>query len=124
MSADNYVGVYPRQGGYGVVNGCMSILDEDCKYRGSEIRLAQTRELALVAAHDYAKNLDILEYGVIELDAIPDEFCGRCFVCINERKIVDPNIERCDECHEPFTNTDWRCSSLAGTFHHRCEPRG
>jgi hypothetical protein len=122
MSADNYIGVYPRQGGYAVVHGVASLEEEDCMYRGSEICLAQTRELALVAAHDQAKKEVVLEYGVCEMPAIPTEYCGRCRACVKDRNIVSDDLPKCDACHEVIFAGEWLTMTSEGTFHNRCEP--
>lgn len=124
MSADNYITVYPNKttGGFIVAYGCASIEQEDCLYRGTTLSEHQTREEALTAAHDEAKKVPILEYGVTESSAIPGKCCGRCYVCINERHVIADDIARCDECHEPITTSDWRVMTQGKTYHHRCEP--
>ena len=77
----------------------MSSQIEDCQYRGSIISAHKTREEALVAAHNLAQTCTILEYGVsvIELGQLPQEKCGRCYVCIHDRNIVDNKLDRCDD---------------------------
>lgn len=127
MSADNFVGVRPRKdGGYDIFEyGCMSVYGEDCMYLkdGNPTLLAETRESALVQAHDMVNEMDICEYGVIEMRPVPDVPCGHCWVCINQRGIVAENIERCWKCNEPFSDSDWRVMTSEGTFHSRCEPK-
>lgn len=125
MSADNFVGVRPNNDGtYDVFEyGCMSILDEDCMYLKDAVgRPFSTREKALVEAHDVVKRMDICEYGVIELEPTPPQPCGRCYVCINERKVVDDNVQRCTACKEPIAAGEWMVMKDNGTYHNRCEP--
>ena len=125
MSADNYIGVYPSETPLGtswlVVDGCASIEAEDCMYRGSVVASYQTREEALVAAHDHMKDQYIVEYGVIELSAIPTEPSGRCFVCVKERNIISPELQKCDGCGEVISDSEWTVTSSKGHFHNRCE---
>lgn len=127
MSADNFVGVRPREdGGYDIFEyGCMSAYEEDCMYLkdANPTVLAETREKALVEAHDIVNEMMICEYGVVEMRPVPKDFCGHCYVCINVRGIVAENIERCTACDKPFSNSDWRTITSEGTFHSRCEPR-
>lgn len=102
MSADNFVGVRPQKvngeltGKYEIFEyGNMSMLDEDCMYltNTSPDHVVSTgnsdcRAFALVKAHDIVKELVFCEYGVVELDPIPDKPCGRCYVCVHERRIA------------------------------------
>lgn len=136
MSADNFVGVRPEKDGtYSIFEyGCMSILDEDCMYlkdaKPTKIILptagigsgaVNARALALVEAHDLANKMMICEYGVIELQPVPKKFCGKCWVCVHERKIVDPSVPKCDSCLEPIAG-EWMVMTNGGTYHNRCEP--
>lgn len=133
MSADNFVGVRPNPDEltYSIFGyGCMSILDEDCMYlateRGEEIAaltMAEARATALVKAHDIVKEMDICEYGVVELPPISDEPCGRCYVCVHDRKIVADDVQRCTKCNEPISTSEWMTMTSEGTFHSSCEPR-
>ena len=93
MSADNYIGVLPgtykvgemQYERWGVIPyGCMSILYEDCQYRGQVDFWYDSRADALVAAHSLCKG-EVVEYGVIELDPVPDAPCGTCYVCVHDR---------------------------------------
>ena len=118
MSADNYIGVIPtKDGKWGVIPyGCMSLLDEDCMYRGRvEGSYFDTRAEALEAAHDQVKKEAIVEYGVIELDPMPTEPCGRCYVCVHERGIVAEDIQRCDGCGNPISSSEWMCLTQGKT---------
>lgn len=117
MSADNFVGVRQNKDGtYSVFKyGCMSVLDEDCMYLASEIgEIVPSREAALVRAHDLVRDMYICEYGVIELDPVPDKPCGRCYVCINDRQVVADDIDKCDGCHEPISSSEWRIHTKGG----------
>jgi hypothetical protein len=82
MSADNFIAVFSSFDSLGrplrwyVAEGMMSnimisINEEDWKKgviaNTIDEKSFPTREAALVAAHDMAKKIDILEYGVIEL---------------------------------------------------------
>src|SRR6266404_2034004 len=119
MSADNYIGVIAtKDGKYGVIPyGNMSMLDEDCQYRGAvQGSYFDDRATALIAAHDALKEEYIVEYGVIELTE-PDVPCGRCYVCINERNIVADDVQRCDACGEPIHSSEWRTTNANGTYH-------
>jgi hypothetical protein len=120
MSADNFVGIYPSGSDWIVTDGSASREMEDCQYRGGTVNVFPTYEQAVLAAHEYAKTLPVLEYGVGTLSAITEP-CGRCFVCVNERKIVDKNIERCDFCHEPITSDSWMTVTGRKTYHNNCE---
>lgn len=125
MSADNYVGVLPlKDGRWGLISdGNMSRYCEDCMYRGEVTKTFGSRADALVAAHDEVKECGIVEYGVIELDPVPDTPCGRCIECVHERKVVDADIPRCDACNMPIVNSDWMVMTQSGQYHSRCEPR-
>lgn len=123
MSADNYIGVlHTKDDKYGLIPyGNMSMLDEDCQYRGQVAgSYFDDRASALVAAHDRLKEEYIVEYGVIELEE-PDTPCGHCFVCINERKIVTDNVTRCTACGDPIHSGEWTTMNHNGTFHRSCE---
>lgn len=122
MSADNYIAVYPSSDKWIVCHGFMSSEIEDCQYRGSERSIHESRELALVAAHDLHKEESVVEYGVIELEAI-QEPCERCYVCIFERKIVAKDLPKCAKCGSIFTSSDWVVMTQEGDFHTMCEPR-
>lgn len=125
MSADNYIGVIRSEDGkYGLIPyGNMSQLGEDCMYRGRvEGSYFDDRASALVAAHDLYKTSHIVEYGVIELDPLPDEPCGKCYVCINERKVVHNDTPLCDGCNQPISTSEWMTLSNGKTYHNRCEP--
>lgn len=125
MSADNYVGVLRKtlDDGYEyfVVDGNASIDSEDCQYVGNVVGVFSSREDALVAAHNYADKLPVLEYGVHESVYPQEPPCGKCYVCINERGIVAEDVQRCDRCHEPISTSEWMTSTYEGTFHSRCE---
>jgi len=126
MSADNFVGVRPNADGtYSIFEyGCMSILGEDCMYLSTE--RGQTtvgREKALVKAHDLVNEMDICEYGVVEMDAVRTKPCGRCFVCVHERGIVAEDLQKCSVCDKPISEGEWMSITSEGTYHHRCEPR-
>lgn len=124
MSADNYVAVLRKADNeYVIVDGNESANEEDCQYVGHVVAVKYTRPDALVAAHDHADKLPILEYGVTEgnYPAIGD-FCGRCYTCINDREIVADDVERCTKCNEPIVSGDWRVMKDKGIFHRRCEP--
>lgn len=137
MSADNFVGVRPQKvdgqltGKYEIFEyGNMSVFGEDCMYYKDEkpshivaTANADTRYMALGKAHDIVNEMDICEYGVVEMPPIPDEPCGRCFVCIHERKIVADDVQRCDKCNEPIAQGDWCVGTAEGVFHTHCEPR-
>ncbi len=124
MSADNYVGVLQQKDGkYGLIPyGNMSMLDEDCQYRGHVEKTYDTRADALVAAHDRSQDIDIVEYGVIELHEPPEKPCGRCYMCVNDRECIATDITRCDACGEPISDGEWQVHTQGGTFHNRCEP--
>lgn len=126
MSADNFIGVYRKGDKYYVGEGCMSILEEDCQYRTyKNPKKYPNRNGALVAAHDMYRDYSIVEYGVIELDDLPQEWCGRCLVCIMDRDWIAEDVERCTKCNRPFTNSDWRSSNgtTEGWIHNYCEER-
>lgn len=123
MSADNYVAVHPHDDVWHVTDGCMSIEMEDCQYRGGIVGRYPSREAALIAAHDYGNTLPILEYGIIELSAIPKTFCGRCYVCVHERSIIDPTLTRCTLCGGTISDSESRTLMQGGTYHNRCKPR-
>jgi hypothetical protein len=125
MSADNYIGIYLNKENdtWVVCHGFMSPADDDCQYRGNTISVYGTREIAAVAALDALKREDVVEYGVIELDEIPEDWCGRCYTCIHERKYIDETIDRCDGCNEPFTSSDWRSLTVDGMYHRNCKPQ-
>ena len=122
MSADNFVAVYPENHNWIITDGSMSIEMEDCQYRGSEVGRSNSRELALVEAHNYANTLSVLEYGVIELPAIPEEFCGRCFVCVHERSIIDPTLEHCEKCGKVISASEGYTMMMGAIFHNGCSP--
>jgi len=125
MSADNYIGVRPsKDGTFTIEHGFMSPLSEDCQYQGTARATADTREIALVKAHDILKDEYIVEYGVIELDCIPDDPCGRCYVCVSEDRNVAPDLETCDACKEPLVLSQSTVLTQGGQFHGHCEPRG
>lgn len=124
MSADNFVGVYQTEAGKWIVSeGCMSIEIEDCQYRGGSLSEHDSRENALVAAHDAAKEMTILEYGVVEFGKIGPP-CGHCYVCVHERHIVADDLPRCDapDCGEVITASEWQIHTGSGIYHSRCEP--
>ena len=123
MSADNFIGVRPIPNTltYLVVHGFMSPLSEDCQYEGSELARCQGRELALVKAHDLAKQESVLEYGVIELDPIPLEPCGRCYLCVHERGIIDSSLEKCDGCENVISASETHTYTQGKVYHSSCE---
>lgn len=139
MSADNFVGVRPNPNEftYSIFEyGNMSAYDEDCMYlanqRGeeiSEITMATARATALVRAHDIVNEMDICEYGVVEMPPVPNEPCGRCYVCVNNRSIVTSDIQKCDRCNKPISSSDWmtsyydHVSKKTITIHSSCERR-
>lgn len=123
MSADNFVGVSESSNGWTVLDGSMSRLYADCQYRGESVSTFASREDALVAAHDYARQLPIVEYGVIELDPPSSANCGRCFVCIYKRGVIDPEIERCTRCNNPIHSSEFAVLVEGKVYHNRCEPR-
>jgi hypothetical protein len=125
MSADNFVGVRPNKDGmYSVFGyGCMSILDEDCLYlSGEQGEVVDARDKALLRAHELVREQYICEYGVVEMSPVPDEPCGRCYMCINQRKVIAGDVARCDGCHHPISTSEWTVMTSAGTFHSCCEP--
>lgn len=124
MSADNFVGVRPNEDGtYSIFEyGCASVDGEDCMYLAGEMGIVvPNRETALVRAHDIVNDMYVCEYGVVEMSRVPDEPCGRCYVCINERHIVHDDVQRCDKCHLPIAQGEWMTLNQEGTFHSRCE---
>lgn len=125
MSADNFVGVRPNKDGtYSIFEyGCMSILDEDCLYLANEDgKRVESREVALSLAHIAVREMSICEYGVIEMSPVPDEPCGRCYMCINQRNVIAGDVARCDGCKLPISTSEWTVMTSAGTFHTLCEP--
>jgi hypothetical protein len=126
VSADNYIGViHTKDDEYAIIPyGNMSMLSEDCQYRGAitgNYYTSEERADALLAAHDMLKAAEYpIEYGVIELEE-PDEPCGRCYVCIATRGIVANDVPRCTACEKPITG--WLVMNSEGTFHRSCEPR-
>ncbi len=129
MSADNYVGVIPTNDGepvkWGVIPyGNASMLDEDCMYRGAiEGSYFDTRAEALVRAHDLVKEEYVVEYGVIELEPVPAEPCGYCYVCVHERGIVADDLDKCDGCGKVISTGEWRVLTGGKIYHNSCEPR-
>jgi len=122
VSADNFVAVYPAKGVWVISDGSMSVLIENCQYRGYIVERRAAREDALVFAHDYANTLPVLEYGVIEEKAIPEEFCGRCFVCVHERKVIDLSLRRCDECGKVISESEGYTMMMGAVFRNGCSP--
>jgi len=122
MSADNFVGVYPKDGRWIVSDGSMSVEMEDCQYQGSSLSTYDSREAALVFAHDYAKTLPVLEYGVIEFPEIPSEPCKRCYVCVHERGLIDPSLRCCDKCGKTISDSECVTMMQQGVFHSMCAP--
>lgn len=126
MSADNFVGVRPNEDGtYSIFEyGNMSCFDEDCMYlkEAKPTKVLFSRGSALVAAHDLVKDMYVCEYGVVEMPPVPKEFCGRCYVCVNVRNTIAPDLECCTLCGKPFHSSEWRVSTQVGTFHTSCEP--
>ncbi len=125
MSADNFVGVRPNADGtYSIFEyGNMSVYGEDCMYLSTE--RGQTtvgREKALVRAHDLVNEMDICEYGVVEMDAVRDKPCGRCYMCVHERRIVAEDLAKCTGCGEPISEGEWQTLTSEGTYHRRCAP--
>lgn len=122
MSADNAIVVWETNDGWNVDMVFMSPFDEDCKY----LENRQAREVfdsrgkALEYAHDWCSTEYIVEYGVLE-SGIPKEFCGSCWVCINERGIISPDVDRCDNCNVPLIT--WKVMNAEGTFCRSCERR-
>lgn len=127
MSADNYYAVYPVTDAtgtkYAVCHGFMSCEMEDCMYRGQIYALYKTREKALVAAHDLAAKDYIVEYGVIELDEIPKDFCRRCYVCVHERKLIDPELRCCDVCSGTISDSESFTMANGKTMHNGCDSK-
>lgn len=133
MSADNFVGVMPRDDGtYAIYEyGCMSILDEDCMYLKDEqpTIVAPDRGAALLQAHDMVNKMYICEYGVIELAPRPHVPCGRCWVCVHQRGIADDSLPTCSVCHKPISEGDWQQTTYdvalqqVITIHASCERR-
>jgi hypothetical protein len=89
MSADNFIAVVPYNDRYVVVHGMASPTDDDCLYIQGLVRTAlvddpdsvrDTREQALVLAHDRMSEEMVVEYGVIEA-TIPQDGCGECEAC-------------------------------------------
>jgi hypothetical protein len=89
MSADNFIAVVPYSGRYVVVHGMASPADDDCLYIQERVQAAltndpdsvrDTREQALVLAHDRMSEEMVVEYGVIEV-TIPQDGCGECEAC-------------------------------------------
>lgn len=127
MSADNFVGVRPNADGtYSIFEyGNMSVYEEDCMYL-SESKgntFVESREKALVVAHDLVNEMDICEYGVVEMGRVRDKPCGRCFVCVNKRGIVAAELQRCSKCKEPISDSEWQVLNSTGTYHRGCERR-
>lgn len=126
MSADNYIGYHkdltkkfyePR---WCLGHGSASMQEEDCQYRAGRSADYFTEKGVRKAAHKQAEETDILEYGVGKESPLPQEFCGTCYTCIEERGIIDPSVEMCDKCGKPIV--DWRVMVQGGTFHRGCEP--
>jgi hypothetical protein len=92
-------------------------------YEGHTVHQCLTREKALIYAHDYLKDQYIVEYGVIELDPMPDKPCGRCYVCVHERKIISDDLPRCDGCGKPISSSEWQVYTQNKIYHYSCEPR-
>lgn len=125
MSADNFVGVRPNKNGTWSVfeYGNASVDEEDCMYLSDQLGVVvDSREKALVIAHDLVNEMYVCEYGVVEMSPIPDEPCGRCYICIHDRNIVDPTVERCDGCGEPFHQSQSMTGVSGKWYHNRCEP--
>jgi hypothetical protein len=123
LSADNYIGVYldTDRNLWVMVGGWMSVEMEDCQYRGGEISTHEDRAQALIAAHDHAKGMCVLEYGVIELASLPVGNCGHCYVCINERNIIADDVTRCTRCEKPIASGEMMTMTSEGNFHSACE---
>jgi hypothetical protein len=126
VSADNFVGVRPNADGtYSIFEyGNMSVYGEDCMYL-SESKgdtFVESREKALVVAHDLVNEMDVCEYGVIEMGHVRDKPCGRCFVCVHERNIVSEDLQKCSGCDKPISEGEWQVSNSTGTYHTRCDP--
>ena len=126
MSADNYIGVLQNKvyDSWTIVDGCMSVEMEDCQYIGRVLENHSTRETAIVRAHDIMKDMSIVEYGVIELDAYPRILCGKCYVCVHDRLTVAiaSTVPNCYKCGEPISSSEWVCLTQGHTYHSRCEP--
>jgi hypothetical protein len=126
MSADNFIGIGKDSEGYFVSHGFMSPYEDDCQYKGQIISRHKTDDEASIAAIKAAREETILEYGVISLvgDFSEKDYCGSCFVCINDRNIVnDETVEICASCNQPIYGYDWRVMNNEGTFHKDCERR-
>lgn len=131
MSADNFVGVRPTEDGkYEIFEyGNMSCYGDDCMYdaNATPTKIVDTREEALIAAHDLVNEMDICEYGVIEMSPVPKKFCGRCYICVHERHIASDDLEKCDMCNNPISEGEWTTSWFDGVAnkimhtHSHCE---
>jgi Zn finger protein HypA/HybF involved in hydrogenase expression len=125
MSADNFVGVRPNDDDtYSVFEyGNMSVYGEDCMYLNDQVgEVKSSRQEALMYAHDLVNEMDICEYGVIEMNKKAKEPCGRCWVCVHERHIVATDLPKCDGCGEAISHGEWMVMVHTGTYHNRCEP--
>lgn len=123
MSADNAIVVWKTNNKWNVDMVFMSPYEEDCKYletftRTEPQKVFDSREKALEFAHDWLKNEYIVEYGIFE-DEIPQEFCGNCWKCVNERGII--SSKRCDKCNVPLISS--YVMNSEGTFCRSCERR-
>lgn len=127
MSADNAYAVFVVGDKWYVSHVFMSPMEDDCLYlqelaEKDKLSPYESLEKALVAAHEFCKEDTVVEYGVITCEALTEP-CGKCNVCVDERKVIADDIERCDGCKDPITDTDWTVMTAKGTFHKRCEPR-
>jgi hypothetical protein len=101
----------------------MSVQVEDCQYRGGRVSEHDSRRDALEAAHDYLADQYVVEYGVIEMNAIPEEYCGQCWVCVYERNIRHPDLTICNACGQVISHSEGMVGVASGWYHSRCEPR-
>jgi hypothetical protein len=126
ISADNAYAIYEQDGVWCVSHVFMSPFDDDCQYLKNtepDSRHSSEEDAVLWAYNREKEEIYdsgfSTEYGIFHAK-IPSEPCGRCWVCINERKIIDDELDRCDECGEPLLG--WQVWTAAGKFHRACEP--
>lgn len=83
--------------------------------------IVSSRPTALVMAHDLVKEMDICEYGVVEMMPVRSKPCGACWVCVYERKIPNEDLPKCTRCNKPIASTEFMSMTSEGQFHRSCE---
>lgn len=123
MSADNGYAVWEDNGKWKVAHIFMSPFTEDCQYLNGENEKFSfdSREEAIVFAHDLERK-SWSEYGVSEY-TVEKEPCGRCWVCVNKRGIVDPELTICAECENPIPDSSSMVGNANGWYHSGCYSR-